>query len=408
MSLKVLAVIAWRNILRHVRHSIFSLLTVALGVSGLVLAGGFVDDLLLQLREMTIRTQLGHLQVTRPGFVEGGAGRSQEFLIETPAGLRQRIEADDKVAASMGRLSFPALLNAQGRELDVEVEGVEPELEAGLGSYLSFLRGRNLRGTELNAAVLGEGAARQLQVGPGDYVTLVAPTVDGAMNAFELEVVGVFRTFSKDFDERAIRIPLALAQDLLGTDGLNVLVVQLHRTEDTDAVLRRLSEDPKLGGFSMHSWQQLSDFYSGTRDLYAIQFGFLRVIAIVLIGMSVLSSFNVTVFERTAEFGTMRALGNGTGVLLGLLLLEAALLGGIGVLVGLIVGWGGGELISTTGIPMPPPPNSEAGYVARILIGPGLLVESALIGLGASVLGALLPALRVIRLPIIAALGHRV
>ena len=57
---------------------------------------------------------------------------------------------------------------------------------------------------------------------------------------------------------------------------------------------------------------------------------------------------------------------------------------------------------------MPPPPNSEAGYIARILIGPGLLVESALIGLGASVLGALLPALRVIRLPIIAALGHRV
>lgn len=63
------------------------------------------------------------------------------------------------------------------------------------------------------------------------------------MGYLDFEVIEVFRGFSKDFDARALRIPLAAARELMVTQGANMLVVSLHKTEDTDRS-RRLTLKP--------------------------------------------------------------------------------------------------------------------------------------------------------------------
>ena len=65
-------------------------------------------------------------------------------------------------------------------------------------------------------------------------------TADGAMNTLDFEVIGVFQTFSKDYDARAVKIPLPAARELLDRKGANVLVVALKRTQDTERVARTL------------------------------------------------------------------------------------------------------------------------------------------------------------------------
>jgi putative ABC transport system permease protein len=205
-----------------------------------------------------------------------------------------------------------------------------------------------------------------------------------------------------------MRIPLAQAQDLIQAAGVNTLVVHLVDTADTDAVLHRLREGPETAGLDVQPWHRLSDFYANTRELYARQFGILQLIAVVLIGVSVQGSMNVTVFERTAEFGTMRALGARSSQVFALLATEAALLGAAGAVIGVAVALGAGSLISWVGIPMPPPPNAESGFTARILLSMPGLGAAAAVGALAALLGALTPAWRVRRLSIVAALGHRV
>ena len=54
--------------------------------------------------------------------------------------------------------------------------------------------------------------AEALAVAVGDWVTLTTTTAAGAINLLEFEVVGVFRSFSKDYDARAVRVPLPAAQ----------------------------------------------------------------------------------------------------------------------------------------------------------------------------------------------------
>lgn len=228
------------------------------------------------------------------------------------------------------------------------------------------------------------------------------------MNSLEFEVVGVFQTFSKEFDARAVRIPLAAAQELLNTQGINRIVLSLKKTEDTERVTRSLAAQLDGTLYELKTWRQLNDFYQKTVDLYARQFGVLRLIVLIMVFLGVANTINMSVFERTGEFGTMMALGNTRMTIFQLVLLENVLLGVIGASMGALLGVALAVLISTVGIVMPPPPNANIGYTALIRIVPSVVVMAFLVGLIATILAAIFPASRVARTPIDEALRQNV
>jgi putative ABC transport system permease protein len=130
----------------------------------------------------------------------------------------------------------------------------------------------------------------------------------------------------------------------------------------------------------------------------------LQFIILVMVLLSVANNINMSVFERLGEFGTMMALGNRRAYVFRLILLESSLLGLVSALLGVILGVALAWAISAIGIPMPPPPNANLGYTGHITIIPSVLVMAYFVGLAATVMGALLPAARVSRTPVIDAL----
>src|SRR5690606_33823020 len=219
--------------------------------------------------------------------------------------------------------------------------------------------------------------------------------------------VGVFQSFSKDFDARTVRIPLQAAQQLMLTNGANLLVVSLHHTDDTDAAYDAL-RTRLAPGLDIRSWRELSDFFDKTVQLYDRQFGILQLIILAMVLLSVVNSVNMSVFERQAEFGTMLALGNRPPDIFRLLLVENAILGLIGATLGVLIGMAVALGVSAIGIPMPPPPNANLGYVAFIRIVPTTIASAFLIGLVATVLAAIFPARRVASTQIVDALRQGV
>lgn len=399
MKIGLLFLLAWRNLVRNLRRSVFSVLTIAFGVVGLVLAAGFIQDVFEQLGEALISAQLGHAQIAKRGFLEGGAASPEDFLIEA-VGLKTEVASMEPVEDVMTRLSFSGLLSFDGADLAIDAQGIEPGPEARLGIRLQMLSGRGMRDGDVYGVLLGEGVARQLKAGIGDHVSLTAPTIDGSLNLLDLEVLGVFRSFSKEYDDRTVRMPLEAAQELAQTDRVNTLVVRLRHTPDTAAVVGLLSV--KLDGSDLEvvPWYELSDFYSNTKAMYERQFGFLQLIALVLVVMSVLNSLSMTVFERTAEFGTMRVLGNRGRDVFRLIVIEAMLLGVIGSFVGVLLGAIAAVALSAVGVPMPPPPNMESGYTARFALTTATVCQAFAIGVVSAVLASLFPALRLLRVPL--------
>jgi len=396
--------LAWRNLFRHRRRTATTLASIAFGAVGIILTGGFVQDIFDQLGEALIHSQTGHLQIYRQGYLEAGTRSPEKFFIEEPRAVVERMEALPDVSTVLRRVAFAGLLNNGRSDWAILGEGVEPGKERALGTFVTMVAGRPLGDTDRSSVVVGQGVAAALGLRVGDRTTLVVNTTGGALNSADLEVVGIFQTFSKDYDARAVRISLLASEDLLQTAGITSIVVLLRNTESTAHTAMLAQAAIKDRPLELHTWRQLNDFYDKTITLYERQFGVLQLVILGMIALSVANSVNLNVFERTAEFGTMKALGAKGKTVASLVMVECALLGmaggAIGLLLGVLLAWA----ISAVGIPMPPPPNANLGYTAYIQVVPAILVLAVSVAALATVLAGILPALKVSRMNIVDAL----
>lgn len=396
--------LALRNIFRQKIRTGMTVAAITFGVSSLILSGGFVQDIYTQLGEAIIHSQSGHVQIFRKDFLARGTRQPEQFLIEQPTRLSASITAIPGVAEVSARISFNGLVNNGRRDLAIIGEGIEPDKEARLGTYLQITSGRHLADADQFGMLVGQGVARSLNLSPGDWVTLVMNTSEGALNTLDFEIIGIFHSFSKDFDARAVRIPLAAAQQLLFTEGVNLLVVTLHNTNDTDSALASILAHLDREEHEAMHWRELSDFYDKTVQLYDRQFGVLQWIILFMVLLSVGNSVNMSAFERLSEFGTLQALGNRRRDVFRLIIVENLLLGVMGAALGVVIGVLLALVISAIGIPMPPPPNANIGYTAFVRIVPTTVVSAFFIGLAATALAAIFPARRVSSTPVVEAL----
>jgi putative ABC transport system permease protein len=396
--------LAFRNIFRQKVRTALTLAAISFGAVGLILSGGFVEDIFVQLREATIHSRLGHLQVFHAGYFALGRSAPYRYMIENPQALAARLARLPHVIDVLPRVQIAGLLSNGRANFSIVGEGVDPEKESRLGSYVTMTAGRPLAASDAHGILLGQGVAAALKLSPGDSASILMNTPDGSLNSLDFSVVGIFRTYSKDYDDRAVRMSLAAAQELVATRAIHALVLLLDRTEATDEVVRRVREELPAREFEAKSWLDLADFYQKTVALYKRQFGVLKIITLCMVLLTVANSVNMTIFERIGEVGTLRALGNRETEVLRLVVLENLILGLIGSLAGVGLGIGIALAISALGIPMPPPPNADAGYVAYIRIVPSVLVQAFLAGFLATTLAAILPARRAAHMPVAEAL----
>ena len=400
---------ALRNVFRQKVRSAATLAAIAIGVAGLILAGGFVKDIFIQLGEAIIHSQTGHIQITRAGYSDNKTRAPEKYLIDDGEALKAKLlKSVPGIDQAISRLGFTGVINNGRRDLGIVGEGIEPDGEAKLGTFLRYLEGRALSNNDIDGIVVGEGVARSLGLKIGDRVTVVMTLAAGAVNTLDFELVGVFQSFSKEFDARAVRISLEAAKTLMDTNGIHLLVVQLNDTATTAAALSATNQELAKLGLEAQAWYALSDFYEKTVELYDRQFGVLRLIILIMVLLSVINSVNMTLFERTREFGTMRAIGDRSDWVFRLIMIESFWLGLIGGLVGMILGCLAALGISAIGIPMPPPPNANLGYTALIRLDATSVLFAGAIGFIACVLAAIFPARRAAKADIVEALRHGV
>jgi len=384
--------LAMRNVFRHRGRTLMTLASIVFGVAALILAGGFIEDTIVETGESMIRSSTGHLQVARQGYWQYGTRSPEKYLMENPENLRRELAAAPGVEDVMLRIGFSGLLGNGRTDWPIIGEGVEPAREKRLASYITVVAGRRLTDGDAFGMMIGQGVAKALKLKPGDPVTLLVSTTGGATNLLEFQVIGVFQTFSKDYDARAVRIPLAAAQELLATPGAHIAVVLLKNTMDTDRVAGSMGGRLNHQGYEMKTWVELNTFYTQTVTLYRQQFGFLVVIILAMLLMSVSNTVNMGIFERVSEFGTMMALGDRSSRVFALVVIESFWLGLLGAVGGVVVGIALAKAISLVGISMPPPPNADQGYISHILVVPNVVALSFMVGVLAAVLASLRPA----------------
>lgn len=398
--------IAVRNVVRQRRRSAVAISAVGFGVVSLLLAGGFIEWIYWAMREGTIESHLGHIQVTRPGYLDGGLADPFAFLLPENAPELQTIAGSGRVKGVAPKLSFNGLISHQESTISFIGDGVIPEMDDLLRRNLIIVAGEGLSASDPRGVILGNGLAANLGATVGDTVVLLANSPSGGVSAVEGRVRGLFSSVTKAYDDAAVRLPLPMAQKLLRTSGAHRWLILLDDTSATELVLENLR--PLLAGKGMElvPWYELADFYNKTVVLFRKQVGALKLIIAIIIVLSISNSLMMSIMERTAEIGTGMALGVKRSTILRLFVGEAAVLGLIGGVAGLVFGLLLASAISAVGIPMPPPPGMARGFTGEILITWPLILESLALALTTTLLASLYPAWKASRMEIVNALRH--
>jgi putative ABC transport system permease protein len=397
--------LGFRNLLRARRRSAYALAAVAFGVVAILLSEGFTEWQFDALREATIRAQLGHIQITRPDFHSLGSADPQRFVFEPSPAMLGRIEAIDAVSIVTPRLNVVGLASTGELTVSFLGEGVHPEKETALSDQLEVIEGEPLSSSS-PGVLLGEGLAQTLHAKVGVPVVLMINPEGGSLNAVELPVRGIFRSNVKAFDDIALRVNIGTAQTLMRTQGAHALVLLLKRTDETEATLaqaREILKDQKPA-LQAIAWNALSDFYNKTVELFSRQMLVVKLLIQAIVILSVATLMIMSVAERTGEIGTIMAVGTRRRNVLLQFLIEGALLGIVGGLIGLVIGTALAELISWIGIPLPPPPGSNRPFTGQILVTAGIALHVLILTVCAAVLASVFPALKASRLQIVDAL----
>lgn len=398
--------LAARNLTRQRRRSLLALGTVCGGVVAFLLAGGFIHWIFLQMREATIHAQLGHIQITRPGYFKEGISDPYRYLLPDDTSTVSAI-APDQISAVSPRLAFSGLVSKEDSTVSFIGEGIDPVREAPITSAISIVSGKDLTASPPDSAIVGEGLAANLGVAAGDRIVLLVTTSNGSINAVELTVAGLFATSTKAYDDTALRVPIPVARKLMRVQGATSWVVLLHETSQTQptAELFRSKLSPKE--FEVVPWEQLADFYTKTVTLFSKQVGVVRLLIAIIVILTISNTLSMAVAERTGEIGTSMALGVRRSGIMALFICEGLLLGTIGGLLGIGLGYLVAAAISAVGIPMPPPPGMARGYIGAILVSPGLALDAFLLAFVTTLLASILPAWKASRMNIVDALRHQ-
>ncbi len=396
--------LAMRSVLRQGRRTLIAIGAVSFGVIAMILSAGFIEWLMEGMRESTIKSQLGHVQVVRPGYVERGTSDPYGFVIDGEDALRQKIEAGPDVKVVAPRLSFNGLASKGDNTLAFLGQGVSAKAESVLSSSVTITRGRNLSADGVSEMIMGRGLAANLGVQVGDMVVLMTTTAAGNVNAVEAPVVGLFNSVSKEYDDSALRMPLALAQQLVRVNGAQQWLVLLDDTAQTDAKLSELKGVMPAGKFDLVPWYQLSDFYNKTRDLFASQVNVVQFIILMIIVLSISNTLSMSVMERVSEIGTCMALGLSRARIRRIFMSEGVMLGVVGGGLGVVIGCVLALAISAVGIPLPPPPGMEQGFSGEIRLTFGIVARALGIAVASAFVSSLYPAWRASRMNIVDAL----
>jgi putative ABC transport system permease protein len=401
--------LAFRNILRNKRRTFLTLLAIIAGVTSIVVFGGFIEFTFQALRESTIRTQLGHLQIYQQGYKQYGIADPAKYLIQQPEKVETALATQPEVLTVTRRLTLSGLISNGNKTLSAKVTGIVPTQEEEFSAFETLLEGQQLDESTPNGGVIGVELAKALNAKIGDYLMVLTNTLDGAVNAVEFKLVGIAQTGSQDYDSVFVKLPLKMVQKALETEAVEKIIVLLKDSENLAAFLVKLPPVLQQTGLKLEysTWDEMAFFYHKVVAMYHGLFDVIKIIIAVIVLFSIINTMTMSVFERTREIGTLRAIGTSRFGIMKLFITEGFLLGVMGGLLGLGCGITAAILINVSGgINIPAPPGMSRGYTALILIVPSVLWYAFCLTVSVAVLSSILPAWKASRIKIVEALAY--
>jgi putative ABC transport system permease protein len=345
----VVAKMAFRNIFRQKRRTLFTGLSVGGGFALAAIFIGWADGSYDSIINQFTRTRLGQIQIHAAGYLDKP---TLYKTIPDPARIEPLLDQTRGVESWAPRVYAAGLASLGDKTAGVQIIGVDPEREERTTRIARMIvRGSPLTGPEARQALVGRGLADILGARPGDDIVLLSQGADGSIAEDQFALAGVVSTGDDVTDRTAFYLPLHTAQDYLVLDDrvheIAVVIAKLGQARAISAELGAAIGDRTV---AVEPWQVFAkSFYQAMKADKAGMWVMLLVI-VIIVAVGVLNTVLMAVLERRREYGLLKALGTKPGRIVRLVLLEVLFLSILAGLAGAAVGLGANAVLSRHGI----------------------------------------------------------
>lgn len=341
--------LAWRNLWRQPVRTALSVFSIAFASALLVFALSFQLGVYDTMKANALRLFDGFAQIQPAGYSDDPDIR--KTLADPQALTEAALSVPGVTAAAPRAMSFVILANGE-RSFGAAIVGVDPAREPTVSTLASTVHeGRYLGPGDTDSIVLGDALARNLELKPGDRVTLLGSALDGSIAADVLTVTGVFHTGLSELDRQISQMPLRRFQEtfVMG-DTANVIALTGDRLADVNAALPSLTGRVGGNGVVVRDWGELQPALKQaiTLDFSTALLWYASMVVVVV--FIILNTLLMSVFERTREFGMLLAVGMRSDMIGRMLWLELILFALIGNAVGILIGGGAALWFQINGI----------------------------------------------------------
>ena len=323
--------LAWRNIWRNPRRTVITLIVVSVGLWSILFFNSLLIAWMQSSKDAALKLLIGSGQIHAVGYMDDP---NIDNLMDPPDGaLLAALEAEG-MGEWTSRLILPAVVQSEYKTLPVMITGVDPAVEAQISSIPSKLdEGRYLRDVSDDTVFIGKHLAERLKTGIGRRVIIMTQNTEGSMSEQSFDIVGLFDA-DQATEDFYVFTGLAAAQQFAGLDDqVAQVVVQLPDEVAVDPVFDNLAQvAPDL---DVRSWKKINLFLASSDTFMGLFIYIWLGVVFSLMAIGIINTQLMAVFERTQEFGLLRALGMKPRRVLAMVTLESAILIGIGVLCGI-------------------------------------------------------------------------
>ncbi|MCP4547552.1 MAG: ABC transporter permease [bacterium] len=327
---------AWRNIWRNRRRTLITSSSIALGLAAMIVYLGLFAGMNKRMLEIVTRSNYGAAQIHA---IDYRSTRRLDLVIPDGIALLDRAAALPGVEAVAPRLLATGLLAIGDRSAGVDLFGIDLVRERTITDWHERLVAGHYP-ESANEVLLGDELADKLELEPGDKVVLtVADAPSGEMRNRLLRLAGTMYTGNPSLDKGSAILGIdTLRGDLGLPDGMHEIVFSLEGLLKDPEPIRAALASLASPSLEILPWQELNSGVYNMIRMQALYLGITVLIIFSIIAIGIVNTLAMSLAERRYEFGVLRALGTTPRSLAALIFTEAASLGIVGTVLGLIAG----------------------------------------------------------------------
>lgn len=328
----ILLKMATRQLLSYKKRSIVTLLLSTFSTVLFIFANAISDGSHNQLIRSSVEIYPGYMQVTNHEFEDEPSFDNLIFDVQK---VKESLQGVEGIKAAAVRFEAFALYATDEQSIGGMFTAIEPENEAEVSRLKSSLvQGEYLNSTDTNALYLGVELAKRLKLGVGDKLSFISTGADYSFAADNLVIKGLFKTKLYEFDNGSAFVNKAYFNTVMQSENIATHIilspVEIEKIDDlTLSVQKALGET-----LEVKNYKKILEDLILAMEIDEI-FGYITLGIFFLVIFFVIAIFAfLSVYARIRQIGVLRAIGTSPRQVMGMLLIEALILGVLSVGIG--------------------------------------------------------------------------